>query len=274
MNLYEKLIEVRKSVPYLKKDAKGHQYEYVSGATVLGHLKAKMDELKILLIPELCDNTNITETPKKSSKGKDIIDYTLSGCMTYVFINAEKPEETIRVPFAFFGTQDDISKAFGSALTYSERYFLLKFFQIPTDKDDPDAFQKKHQKPDALMNVGQKKELAAICKNLRWEKKDLAQKYNINGKTTENEAAVAISQIHDDVESGALKKQGNLPELSPELEKLLDQIEAAGVKTPDVMNDAILDVTGDKGISEIKDIPTATKILALFNKLVKGAKDA
>ncbi|MEC5308048.1 ERF family protein [Bacillus thuringiensis] len=30
-------------------------------------------------------------------------------------------------------------QAYGSALTYSERYFLLKFFGIPTDEDDADA---------------------------------------------------------------------------------------------------------------------------------------
>ncbi|EGQ3083940.1 ERF family protein, partial [Staphylococcus pseudintermedius] len=37
------------------------------------------------------------------------------------------------------------------ALTYSERYFLMKFFNIPTDEDDADAKQKKEQytKPDA-----------------------------------------------------------------------------------------------------------------------------
>ena len=30
-------------------------------------------------------------------------------------------------------------KGLGSALTYGERYFLLKFFHIATDKDDVDA---------------------------------------------------------------------------------------------------------------------------------------
>ena len=50
----------------------------------------------------------------------------------------------IRIPYFFTGIQDDSSKALGSALTYSERYFLLKFFNIPTDDDDPDKFEEKH----------------------------------------------------------------------------------------------------------------------------------
>jgi hypothetical protein len=32
-------------------------------------------------------------------------------------------------------------------MTYAEKYFLLKFFNIATDKDDTDSFQKKNE-PD------------------------------------------------------------------------------------------------------------------------------
>ena len=38
-----------------------------------------------------------------------------------------------------------ISKAHGTALTYAERYFLMKFFNIPTDEDDADAKQKQEK---------------------------------------------------------------------------------------------------------------------------------
>ena len=59
--------------------------------------------------------------------------------MSYKWINADNPEEELTVPWQLYGAQDDISKAFGSGLTYSERYFILKFFQAPTDADDPDS---------------------------------------------------------------------------------------------------------------------------------------
>ena len=39
----------------------------------------------------------------------------------------------------------DTEQGIGNALTYAERYFLLKFFKIPTDSDDPDAFLKNHK---------------------------------------------------------------------------------------------------------------------------------
>ena len=71
--------------------------------------------------------------------------------LTYVWINADKPEEKLEVPFYSVGQQDDVSKAHGTGLTYAERYFLMKFFNIPTDEDDADAKQKqeKYNKVDS-----------------------------------------------------------------------------------------------------------------------------
>jgi hypothetical protein len=43
--------------------------------------------------------------------------------------------------------QNDFEKGFGSALTYGERYFLLKFFHIATDEDDIDNPERKTSQP-------------------------------------------------------------------------------------------------------------------------------
>ena len=47
------------------------------------------------------------------------------------------------------GQQSDASQAFGSGLTYSSRYFLLKYFNIATSDADPDAFRKKQKAAEA-----------------------------------------------------------------------------------------------------------------------------
>ncbi|HDY9908796.1 TPA: ERF family protein, partial [Staphylococcus aureus] len=69
----------------------------------------------------------------------------------YTITNVDNPEEKIESSIFAIGQQDDPSKALGTALTYSERYFLMKFFGLPTDEDDADAKQKKERytKPDA-----------------------------------------------------------------------------------------------------------------------------
>jgi hypothetical protein len=110
-----------------------------------------MDELGLLLYPIVPDYETFTERYRKLDKfgkEKDVIEITFkskNGVMTW--LDAETGEK-LEIPFIFVGTQDDISKAYGSALTYSERYFLLKFLNIATDKDDPDAFQKKYEEKE------------------------------------------------------------------------------------------------------------------------------
>jgi len=142
MNIYEKLIEVRKSVPYLQKAEKGFQFNYVGSSQVLGSLKAKMDELGLLLIPSIISKEiGIHETAKGAKE------YFTELVMEFTWINAEKPEEQVKCNWYGQGL-DSGEKGVGKAVTYAEKYFLLKFFNIPTDKDDPDSFQTKHdEKP-------------------------------------------------------------------------------------------------------------------------------
>ena len=138
MNLYQKIVEVRKVAGTFSKDKKGYGYDYVSGNQILSKIKDTMNELGLLLIP----STNVGEDYKheyRNNKGQDKIDFVVKGKMSYTWINAENPEEQYTVEWAYYGQQDDISKAYGSALTYSERYFLLKCLGLPTDEDDPDS---------------------------------------------------------------------------------------------------------------------------------------
>src|SRR5690606_10249645 len=48
---------------------------------------------------------------------------------------------------SWYGQGIDIAgeKGVGKALTYAEKYYLLKTFNIATDKDDPDSFQDKQE---------------------------------------------------------------------------------------------------------------------------------
>jgi len=136
LNIYQKLVEVRKSIDGFKKDATGYGYKYVSGTQVLTSIKTKMDELGIILEPHL-----IHPVVEKSDRG-----YLADAEMKMVWVNADKPEDKIEIDWYMTGEQKDPSQAFGSGLTYSERYFLLKFFSVPTDEDDPDNPKTKSEK--------------------------------------------------------------------------------------------------------------------------------
>lgn len=146
MNIYQKLIEVRKAVPYLKKEAEGYQFKYTSSSQVLGNLRAAMDEQGLLLIPKVADKkVTIDVFDKIDGRGnsKRTVDYFTEIDVTFTWVNAEKPDEQIECPWYGQGVDTAGEKGVGKALTYAEKYFMLKFFNIATDKDDPDSFQNK-----------------------------------------------------------------------------------------------------------------------------------
>lgn len=136
MNIYQKLIEVRKVVPYLQKENDGHQYKYVGSSQVLASVRQKMDDEGLLLIPKIT-NTLLHEKSSLNSK-----EHLTELVMEFTWINSEKPDEQIVVPWYGQGL-DSGEKGVGKALTYAEKYFLLKFFNIATDQLDADSFQGK-----------------------------------------------------------------------------------------------------------------------------------
>lgn len=186
LNIFQKMVEVRKTVTEqgLNKDKKGFNYSYVTGDQILAKMVSKMNELNLLLIP----SSNVGDFNKydyKNSKGQEKTEFQVKGQMTYTWINADKPEETFTSTWAYYGQQDDISKAYGSGLTYSERYYLLKFFGIPTDYDDPD-----------LKNYGNKQQPVQKNKNNTTPK---------NAKETEEKQAI----YNDIVAMIDIKKKAN-----------------------------------------------------------------
>jgi len=161
LNIYQKLVEIRKSIDVFTKDTEGFGYKYVSGSQVLHKIKSKMDELGVLLIPYVLNQKHetfdYTVWDKQAKAEKQKTDFIVNGDMKYVWVNADNPEDKIEIHWQYMGQQDDISKAYGSGLTYSERYFLLKFFGVPTDEDDPDAKDTtgKQQRKEKLASENQ-----------------------------------------------------------------------------------------------------------------------
>lgn len=146
LNLWQKIVQVRVIAEGFSKDTKGYGYSYVSGNQVLSKIKDKMNDLNLLLMP----STKVGEHHShayKTAKGKDALDFVVKGEMSYTWINGDNPAEREVVTWAYYGQQDEISKAYGSALTYSERYYLLKSLGLPTDEDDPDGKDSKGNEP-------------------------------------------------------------------------------------------------------------------------------
>lgn len=160
LNLYQKLLVIQQSVVGLGKDKSTKTqynpsgYAYVTGSKVLEHIKPLMNDLGIILKQEVyaCQNQRIDYTTKNGSKSEILTNLS----MTFTWVDCESGEKDVNL----FGAngQNDWEKGYGSALTYAERYFLLKYFHISTDEDDIDNPDRQTSAPIPLKQPVQIKE--------------------------------------------------------------------------------------------------------------------
>ncbi|MEG2938477.1 MAG: ERF family protein [Vagococcus sp.] len=202
MNIYEKLLTVRKTVPYLKKEQTGQQYKYVGSSDVLAAITDKLNELGLILITKVL-SSNVLTRETTNAKGNVTAVYFTELNLEFTWVNAENPEETIVIPFYAQGVDTAGEKGVGKALTYGEKYFLLKQFNIATDKDDPDAFQQKQDshKPQEMSDLKQQQQLHILANELskfvNQSDQAILSSYGITGSTKDITKAVANDVIND-----------------------------------------------------------------------------
>ena len=143
MNIYEKLLGITSEIKNVNKNLDvgvgKNSYKAVGEADVLFAVKQLEQKYKVYSYPchrEVIDRA-ILETEKEYNgnvtKGNQIF---LRIETIYRFVNIEKPDEYIEITTYGDGidTQD---KAVGKAMTYADKYALLKAYKIITG-DDPD----------------------------------------------------------------------------------------------------------------------------------------
>lgn len=143
MNIYQKLLHIQSKINGLGKDKSTYNYKYVTGDKVLGEIKPLMNQLGLILKQEVIsiENTRQDYLTAKGSKS-EILSKVM---MRFTWIDCETGEKDVN-SFGANG-QNDWEKGLGSALTYAERYFLLKYFHIATDEDDIDNDQRETTTP-------------------------------------------------------------------------------------------------------------------------------
>lgn len=154
LNIYQKLLEIQKKIIGLGKDKAANSYKYVTGDKVLEHIKPLMNEYGLLLKQEVLSIENVkidykTGIGTQYEKPKSEINSKVMMKFTWVDVATGDKDENL------FGAngQNDWDKGVGSALTYGERYFLLKYFHIATDEDDVDNDQRKGVEPKIEPNT-------------------------------------------------------------------------------------------------------------------------
>ena len=170
MGIYNKLLIIQKKIKGLSKDKKSHNYDYVTGNKLLGFIRPLMDEQGLILKQEVISIDNTRQDykiwdkwakPQPDWKPKNEILSKVMMKFTWVDCDTGETDENL------FGAngQNDWEKGLGSALTYGERYFLLKYFHIATDEDDIDNPERKSSVGEFKEKVSDAVKLSS-CKTL------------------------------------------------------------------------------------------------------------
>jgi hypothetical protein len=177
MNLNQKLLEIQKEVDSIVKDGENlsDKYSYASGTAVLSVIRPLMNKHGLLLIPGVTSAV-LHEGQSKSGTTRFMTEIFYN--MTWVDVDSG---ETLCVPSYAQGVDLAGERSVGKAGTYNEKIFLLKFFHIPTDKDDPDG--------DATTKSGEKKQQGtqAAKETADLQRKSIqqiAEAFAVTGKTT------------------------------------------------------------------------------------------
>ena len=184
MSIYKKLHKIQSHILGLGKDKEGNSYRYVTGDKLLGHIKPIMNELGLILKQEIISIDNERQNyhtslsynqETKTWNGKPKGEILSKVMMRFTWVDVETGEKDENL----FGAngQNDWDKGVGSALTYGERYFLLKFFHIATDEDDIDNPNRKKQEDEIgedytlkIANAKNEAELKAIYAEVKTNK--------------------------------------------------------------------------------------------------------
>lgn len=134
LTLYEKLLRIQQEVDRVVKDGQNQsdRYDFASSNNVLGTIRPLMNELHLLLVP-MVRTAALHEGATRSGTTRYLTE--MNWDMMWVDVDSGS---TLAVPWYSQGVDLAGEKGPGKAATYAEKYFLLKFFHVPTDKDDPD----------------------------------------------------------------------------------------------------------------------------------------
>lgn len=178
-SLERKLFEIKNEVSIMQKTEEGHGYKFVDELAILSKVNEMMKKLKLRLVPNFVPNTMHTEIVNyENSKGQPKTDILVSSEMTFTWEDLENGTKEVN-NWYMIGQQADGSQAMGSGLTYANRYFLLKYFNVATSEDDPDKIRSKMEKEEET------KKLSSVQTKVKKKLEKMIQTYQTQEKIYE-----------------------------------------------------------------------------------------
>ena len=172
-NIYQKLVQIQAKTGQITKaeENKFGKYKYFTEQQALNILKPLLAEQKLTLtFSDFYEPAKDEWDGGLLAKQKHEKEWVISYLKQAILTNSEDSTEQLTFHFWAIGSNSDPAKAKGCAETYAIKYFLTKFFLIPTtDELDPDV-TKPHEHLNRLKNG--KQETAEQIKARHQERDD------------------------------------------------------------------------------------------------------
>lgn len=143
MNIFQRMSAITKEINNVAKNLSvgtgKSAYKAVGEADVLAAVKPAEEKYGVYSYPydrEIIETAILTTTSEWDGKVTEKKNQFLRVRTVYRFVNMEKPEEYIDIT-TYGDGMDSQDKAPGKAMTYADKYALLKAYKIITG-DDPD----------------------------------------------------------------------------------------------------------------------------------------
>ena len=189
MNIFEKMSAITNELGVVAKNlnvdmGKGKSYKAVQEKDILDAVKPLEEKYKIYSYPmerEIVDH-DILEKETQYGVSKNLY---MRIKTTYRFVDIEKPEDHIEV-ISYADGIDSGDKATGKAMTYADKYALMKAYKIATG-DDPDAESSPEKGYTRKAVINYREELQKYCESKKIteeNKKEITKKYKITSEST------------------------------------------------------------------------------------------
>lgn len=179
MNIYEKLSAISLELSAVAKNLEvgvgANKYKAVGEADVLRAVKPLEAKYKVYSYPvhrTIIESGQIESTTYKGEVKKNLFERIE---VTYRFINMEDPKEYIDI-ISYGDGIDSQDKSVGKAMTYADKYALLKAYKIVTG-EDPDQYASEDLKGASINKTPLDNTLLAECERLNIDLNNVAKYY-------------------------------------------------------------------------------------------------
>lgn len=205
MNIFEKMAAITAELQTVAKNltvatSKTASYKAVSERDVLDAVKPLEAKYGVYSYPaqRLVLESNMLESESEyQGKVQKKTTFMTRICTIYRFVNIEKPDEFVETT-TFAEGIDPQDKGSGKAMTYADKYALMKAYKISTG-DDPDQEASKEERYTPAPTARQK--VIALCKEKGIDLNEFAKANGLDKNTTEARYAEVLKEMEKEYDT-------------------------------------------------------------------------